>query len=70
MSDAKFKNPFRRPWMTEYGAAAPAEGAKNTSLKGIVAGEYQFCKWRMHMLRNTVTDCYSTMEVSILHEIQ
>lgn len=40
MSDAKFKNPFRRQWMTEYGAAALAEGAKDMSLKCIVTGGF------------------------------
>uniref|UniRef100_A0A8D8XW67 Citrate transport protein n=1 Tax=Cacopsylla melanoneura TaxID=428564 RepID=A0A8D8XW67_9HEMI len=31
-----FKNPFGRPWMTTYGAAAPANS--NKGLKGIIAG--------------------------------
>lgn len=35
---SKFVNPFYRPWMTTYGAAAPA-GGSNKGLKGIVAGE-------------------------------
>ncbi|KAI5696638.1 hypothetical protein M8J76_003381 [Diaphorina citri] len=34
--EKKFKNPFGRPWMTTYGAAAPA--SSNTGLKGIIAG--------------------------------
>lgn len=34
----KFVNPFYRPWMTTYGAAAPA-GGSNKGMKGIVAGE-------------------------------
>ncbi|XP_022181062.1 tricarboxylate transport protein, mitochondrial [Myzus persicae] len=33
----KFVSPFYRPWMTTYGAAAPA-GGSNKGLKGIVAG--------------------------------
>ncbi|KAE9542989.1 hypothetical protein AGLY_002900 [Aphis glycines] len=33
----KFVSPFYRPWMTAYGAAAPA-GGSNKGLKGIVAG--------------------------------
>lgn len=34
----KFVSPFYRPWMTTYGAAAPA-GGSNKGLKGIVAGK-------------------------------
>lgn len=33
----KFVSPFYRPWMTTYGAAAPA-GGSNKGMKGIVAG--------------------------------
>lgn len=34
----KFISPFYRPWMTTYGAAAPA-GGSNKGMKGIVAGK-------------------------------
>lgn len=37
----KFVSPFYRPWMTAYGAAAPA-GGSNKGLKGIVAGKILF----------------------------
>lgn len=33
-----FVNPFYRPWMTTYGAAASA-GGSNKGMKGIIAGE-------------------------------
>lgn len=32
-----YKNPFRRPWLENNGAAAPSSG--NTGLKGIIAGK-------------------------------
>lgn len=32
--------PFKRPWLRENGAAAPAAG--NTGVKGIIAGEIKF----------------------------
>lgn len=32
-----FRSPFKRPWMVENGAAAPAAG--NTGVKGIIAGK-------------------------------
>lgn len=35
-----WKNPFRRPWMSEHGAAAAAGGGQG--LKGIIAGEADY----------------------------
>lgn len=32
------KNPFERPWMANYGAAAAAGGGGAIGLKGIIAG--------------------------------
>lgn len=43
----KFVSPFYRPWMTTYGAAAPA-GGSNKGMKGIIAGETFF--YRLHVL--------------------
>lgn len=37
MDKTKFRNPFLRPWMREYGAAAAA-GNGNMGMKGIIAG--------------------------------
>lgn len=34
-----FRSPFKRPWMIDNGAAAPA--AQNTGIKGIIAGIYE-----------------------------